>query len=198
MESVATASIAPPLQLAHDTAAQIMSQLPAATNITEEDRRTLQDFYHELEQRHARLAQGAKDSIQDDQDDETVDEDILDSELKEAAEFPAFLKSLDPRDDAAKILIEGKNRVVGALGMIEKGENFLADAPMEKILDMYESIKSREEHLKAGGAPVSLVNAKIYLSETVRFADTVEAMIVLDMKAPTVQEGSAVKLAELN
>jgi hypothetical protein len=64
--------------------------------------------------------------------------DILDAELKKAAEFPAFLKSLDSGDDATKILIEGSKRVLFTLGMVEKGANFLANVPMEKILDMYE------------------------------------------------------------
>jgi hypothetical protein len=120
--------------------------------------------------------------------------DILDEELKKAAAFPAFLKSLDSGDDAAKILIEGSKRVLSTLGMVEKGANFLVNVSMQKILDMYErcetfvqpdygsrrmhSIKSREERLRADGTLVSLVGAKIYSEDTVRFADAVEAMIV--------------------
>ncbi|KAJ7933870.1 hypothetical protein B0H13DRAFT_1952338 [Mycena leptocephala] len=178
MEST-TASIAPTLQLVHNVAAQIMSLLPADTNITEGDRRRLQDYYQELEQRHALVSQGTSSLDRYDEDEETVDDDdILDEELKKAAAFPAFLKSLDSGDDAAKILIEGSKRVLSTLGMVEKGANFLVNVSMQKILDMYESIKSREERLRADGTPVSLVGAKIYSEDTVRFADAVEAMIV--------------------
>jgi hypothetical protein len=36
--------------------------------------------------------------------------------------------------------------------------------------------------LRADGAPVSLVDAKIYSEDTIRFADVVEAMIVSSLQ----------------
>lgn len=120
--------------------------------------------------------------------------EILDAELKKAAEFPAFLKSLNPTEDATKILVLGSKHVAATLETIEKGANFLVDVPMQMIVDKYERcgpftfvqpsrlishrIKSREESLKADGAPVSLVNAIIYLSETEGFRHMAEKMIV--------------------
>ncbi|KAJ7853632.1 hypothetical protein B0H14DRAFT_2757818 [Mycena olivaceomarginata] len=196
MESAAPAAIVPTLdefQVAHDRAAEVMSKLnPVETNVivAEEDRRALQDYYNELEQRRALLDQGAQ-LYPDDEDDEPFSEEIVDADLQKAAEFPNFLKSLNPSDDATKGLIQGSKDVAAALGTIEKGANFLENVPMQRIVDAYERIKSREERLKAGGSPVSLVNAKIYLSETIAFKDMVQAMIVLDMTAPTVDEVSA-------
>ncbi|KAJ7700226.1 hypothetical protein B0H14DRAFT_3034214 [Mycena olivaceomarginata] len=164
-------------QVAHDRAAEVMSKLnPVETNII--------DYYNELEQRRALLDQGAQ-LYPDDEDDEPFSEEIVDADLQKAAEFPNFLKSLNPSDDATKGLFQGSKHVVAALGTIEKGANFLETSRCKGL------IKSREERLKVGGSPVSLVNAKIYLSETIAFKDMVQAMIVLDMTAPTVDEVSA-------
>ncbi|KAJ6594502.1 hypothetical protein B0H19DRAFT_1225634 [Mycena capillaripes] len=186
--------VAPTLDSAHDRAAQIMSLLPAEAHISEEDRRLLQDLYHRLEQRHVLLSQGAEISLME-RDDDDEEEDgpdyILDAELEKAAQFPTFLESLDPADEAAKLLIEGSSRVLTALQTVENEASVLANVPMQKVLEMYEKLKSHEERLEAGGAPVSLVNARIYSSETVAFEKIVKAMILMDMKAPNVEEVSA-------
>ncbi|KAF8191462.1 hypothetical protein K438DRAFT_2018223 [Mycena galopus ATCC 62051] len=191
------------IQVAHDRAADIMSKLnPVEGNIQlipEQDRLALQDYYRELQQRHALLAQCTQESsvvCDDDEDDEPFSEEISEAELQKAAEFPRFLQSLHPSEEATKQLIQGSKHVTTALGMIEKGAGFLENVPMQRLVDMYERIKSREERLKDDGAPVSLVNARIYWSETVTFKDTVHTMILIDMAAPTVDEVSAEMVTE--
>jgi len=180
-------------EVAHDRATQMMSLLKNDTQISEEDRQLLQDFYHTLEQRNALLEQGLKLDLLDQEvdEDEIAPGDITETELQKAAEFPAFLKSLDPGDEAAKLLIDGSRRVIVALRTFENGANFLAHVPMQNIVETYERIKSREDRLKDGGTSVSLVNARLYASETVAFEKMVEEMIIMDMKAPTVDELSA-------
>ncbi|KAJ7141185.1 hypothetical protein C8R44DRAFT_974769 [Mycena epipterygia] len=164
------------LQLAHDTAAQIMSQLSTESSIPEEDRRALQVFYSDLEQRQAALGQDVnfKDET------ETVEADIK----AKAVGFATFLASLDPSDAATRLLVQGSDCTTTALANIERGGNFLESAPMAEILDAYERIQCREEDLKAAGGPVSMVNAVIYLSEATAFADAVEMLIVLDLRVP--------------
>jgi hypothetical protein len=68
----------------------------------------------------------------------TLATDITETELQKAAEFPAFLKSLDPGDEAAKLLIDGSRRVIVALRTFENGANFLAHVPMQNIVETYE------------------------------------------------------------
>ncbi|KAJ7467102.1 hypothetical protein FB451DRAFT_1260124 [Mycena latifolia] len=188
------------VQVAHDEAAQIMAQISTATNLTDEDRQALQDFYTELEQRRALLSQGGQARLLDPDGEDEEDEDDIpkDADLAKAAEFPTFLKSLDPSDNATKLLIEGSARVVAALRTVEKGASFLTNVPLQKVLEMYESITSREERLKTAGGPVSLVNAQIYSSETTAFADMVQGMIMLDMRASIPDEmGGSVEVAPI-
>ncbi|KAJ7475417.1 hypothetical protein B0H11DRAFT_1317283 [Mycena galericulata] len=177
------------LRAAHD-AARAMSGLSAGTNISEADRRALQDFYADLESRRALLEEeNASLNTEGPATHSAMEGDIhqdgvpQDADLTKAFEFTTFLTSLDPTEVGTQLLIEGNDHVTGALGIIEKGGNFLEHAPMTNILQSYERIKSREASLKAGGQPVSMVNARIYWSEANAFASIVKMLIVLDLES---------------
>ncbi|KAJ7816971.1 hypothetical protein B0H14DRAFT_2843867 [Mycena olivaceomarginata] len=163
-------------QAAQDQAAQAMSLLSTDTDIATEDLRTLQDFYDELEQRRALLGQDLDYSLDDSEsaNDVAAPDPV---EIEKAVQFAKFLKSLDGSDEATKVLVQGSSHVVAALGLVEKETELFENAPMEDILGMYERIKAREESLRAGGAPVSLVNARVYLSEAMALLDTVQMLV---------------------
>ncbi|KAJ7092033.1 hypothetical protein B0H15DRAFT_185138 [Mycena belliarum] len=164
------------LQDAHDKAAQVMSSLSAGTDaISADDRKTLGDFYSGLEKRRELLGHAEESSslVEGEVPDGPDDKDIA-----QAFAFTKFLSSLNPDDPGTQLLVGGNKRVTAALGAIEKGQNFLENAPMNKILEVYERIKFREEHLTNSGGPVSVVNGRIYLSEVNAFAAMVKMLIV--------------------
>ncbi|KAJ7092035.1 hypothetical protein B0H15DRAFT_185203 [Mycena belliarum] len=168
------------LQDAHDKAAQVMSSLSTGTDsaISADDRKTLEDFYSDLEERRKLLGHTEESSslVEDEVRDGPDDTDIA-----QAFAFTKFLSSLDPNNPGTQLLVEGNKRATAALGAIEKGQSFLENAPMTKILEFYERIKFREEHLTTSGGPVSVVNGRIYLSEVNSFTEMVKMLIVLDI-----------------
>ncbi|KAJ7502425.1 hypothetical protein B0H11DRAFT_1988478 [Mycena galericulata] len=172
------------LYVAQHQVSEIVSLLSQTTDAdTLEDLHTLQEFYKELEQRRTSLG------------NDLADEGRLDGavapkgqEVEAAVRFMKFLKSMDASDDTTKVLLKGCETVVATLGLVERNSDFLENVPMQSILEMYERIKSREERLQAGGRPVPLKTARIYLTETTAFAEMVQVMVTLDKKTRTADE----------
>ncbi|KAJ6625327.1 hypothetical protein B0H10DRAFT_1942589 [Mycena sp. CBHHK59/15] len=93
-------------------------------------------------------------------------------------------------DAATQLLIQGNNRITAALQIAEKAGDFLESVPIQRLLDMYERLKSREKSLKAIKGPISTTNARIYLDEA-KFADMVKEMIILSLEVEDEGETSA-------
>ncbi|KAJ7658020.1 hypothetical protein B0H17DRAFT_1097432 [Mycena rosella] len=193
-ELMASATFAPPtappadLQAAHDGAAHMMSLLAEDTSINVEDAQALQNIYTELEQRRTLLNQ-ARDYTLTYENAEGPNDNSDREEKERAYQFANFLASLDPNDEATNILFQGSKHIVAALGRVEHDTDLFGDVPMEKILDIYERIKAREQRLKSDGGPASLANARAYLSEATTLSDTVQMLITLDTKTvPVVVE----------
>ncbi|KAJ7724556.1 hypothetical protein B0H16DRAFT_1596040 [Mycena metata] len=184
---------AKPMEVVRDQAAHLMSMLTSDPNVTPEDLQTLQGFYTELEQRRTRLEQSVNDDLRNEKP-EAVTEDIQPTDKEQAFQFTGFLASLDPSDETTKLMIQGSKKVVAALGLVEAGGDFLANVPMENILEMYGRIQSREDALIVGPRPVSAISARLYFSEAIAFSEAVQAMIVLHMKVRAEDsEGSSVE-----
>ncbi|KAJ7162145.1 hypothetical protein C8R46DRAFT_1103680 [Mycena filopes] len=189
---MSTLSSPPPteaLTAAHDQLAHLMSLVADDPKINSSDRKTLQGFYNELEEKRLGIDQDTGYDIPDDEaqvsDDEgqSDDDEAREIETQQAIRFSNFLASLDPSEDVTKMILQGRNRVAAALTMVENGANFLANTPMQKILEMYEGIQAREATLSSDPDAVSMVNAKIYVAEATAFSNTVQTMIIVDMKA---------------
>ncbi|KAJ6625290.1 hypothetical protein B0H10DRAFT_2002861 [Mycena sp. CBHHK59/15] len=194
----AKATLAPKvdLQVAHDTVSRVMSLLTEETNVEEEDRKTLLALHKDLEARRAMLEQwDATGSRRQDDSKELGSSEggatPQDEDIAKAFEFTTFLSSLDPKDTATQLLFQGNNRTTAALQNVEKGGDFLENAPMQRFLDMYERLKSRETSLKAIKGPISTTNARIYLDEANGFADMVKEMIMLSLEVEDEGETSA-------
>ncbi|KAJ7637474.1 hypothetical protein B0H17DRAFT_1278916 [Mycena rosella] len=161
------------LEAAHDQATQAMTELLTDTSIPEEDRRALQDFYNDLEKRQMLL--GIEES------DSSDEKEYPEAEVKaKAVAFATFLSTLDPKEVPTRLLLEANNLVTIALGNIERGADFLENAPMPKVLDAYERIQSHEATMVESGSPVSMVNAAIYLCEATEFSNMINVLFVME------------------
>ncbi|KAJ7680940.1 hypothetical protein DFH06DRAFT_1164571 [Mycena polygramma] len=173
------------LQATQDAASKLMSQLSTDPTIDPDDLQSIQNFYRELEERHAHLNQAVNYDLQDDAPGPTDDE-IRAAETERAFKFAKFMTSLDPDDEATKLIIQGSQTILSALEVIENGGSLLVNGgPMEKILDMYESLKVREDKFRTGSGSVSVVDAQIYVTEATAFSENVQWTIMLDMRALT-------------